>query len=88
MITRRGFLSMLSVVPVVGPHMLLCERPTWIGWSANAALPWWTHFHFSVPGEPWYHMGGTTEERARKHLRIFAEHHPNYKIERMERCLL
>ncbi len=39
MTTRRKFLGFLSVplvLPVVGPHMLLSERPPWVqGWAAR-----------------------------------------------------
>jgi hypothetical protein len=39
MTTRRqflGFLAPLALVPVVGPHMLLSERPKLSGWTREA----------------------------------------------------
>lgn len=35
--TRREFfrfLAPLALLPVVGPHVLLSEKPTWLGWRA------------------------------------------------------
>ena len=37
MISRRNFLSLLAPLPllsVVGPHMLLSEKPTRLGWTS------------------------------------------------------
>ena len=36
MISRRNFLSLLAplpLLPVVGPHVLLSDKPAWIGWT-------------------------------------------------------
>ncbi len=49
LISRRsflGFLAPLPLLPIVGPHMLLSERPTRLGWGpARARVP--------MDVEPW-----------------------------------
>ncbi len=50
MISRRAFLSLLAplpLLPVVGPHMLLSEKPRRLGW-ARAAV-----YHFRGAGFDW-----------------------------------
>jgi hypothetical protein len=40
MISRRNFLSLLAplpLLPAVGPHMLLWEKPTRLGWTPASA---------------------------------------------------
>ena len=42
MISRRNFLSLLvplPLLPVVGPHMLLSEKPTQLGWTGSSRAP-------------------------------------------------
>jgi hypothetical protein len=41
-ISRRYFLGLSASLPllvVVGPHMLLSEKPTWFGWTSTDYVP-------------------------------------------------
>jgi hypothetical protein len=54
-ISRRGFLGLATSLPllaVVGPHMLLSDKPTWLGWTPTdyVSLPY-ANFSWMTVGE-------------------------------------
>jgi hypothetical protein len=53
-ISRRYFLGLSASLPllaVVGPHMLLSEKPTWLGWTADYVPPPYASFSWMTVGE-------------------------------------
>lgn len=65
--TRRqflGFLAPLPLLPIVGPHMLLSERPTVVGWRVAGELDWKYKFLIARRGAPDLFGAGFTREQA------------------------
>jgi hypothetical protein len=53
-ISRRGFLGLCASVPLLavgGPHMMLSEKPAWLGWTADYAAPPYAPFSWMTVGE-------------------------------------
>jgi hypothetical protein len=53
-ISRRAFLGLSASLPllaVVGPHILLSEKPAWLGWTTDYVPPPYAPFSWMTVGE-------------------------------------
>lgn len=95
MTTRREFLRFLAplaILPVVGPSMLLSERPTWLGWTGSE-LDWLYSFsmhdpdHKPLPGA----CVASLINFDKPNMEAFARHmrakRPNATLKIHDRCL-